>query len=226
MADFQTLRDAKNELVLADLHLAALFAPMSTPALTTLEDTASGDIVSLSNYRSAGLIEKGAGVSITNDIESTDIEAYGEAEPVRTIINKRSTSWQATFLETNKEVLEKYWGTSFADVVPTTHGGVVLEAPALPKNVYYRCILLGQDDVDDHPLYTYWIMPRVKLTSVDDQTLTDDGAIAYNLTFQAFRDSQVGFAVAQGWCGPGWLHLVSRAGFVTPPSSLSVSVAA
>lgn len=226
MADFETIRDAKNELVLADLHLAVLFAPSSTTALETLEDPSTGDIVSLSAYRSAGIMEKGAGVSITNDVESTDIEGYGEAEPVRTIINKRKVSFQATFLETNITTLEKYWGTSFANVVPSGHGGVVIEAPSLPKNQYYRTILLGQDDVDDDPLYTYWIMPRVKLESVDNQELKDDGAISYTLTFTAFRDSVVGFSVAQGWCGAGWLHLVSRAGFAAAPTGSLVVTAA
>jgi len=223
MADFETYRDAKNELVLADLHLAALFAPMSTSPIDTLEDVSSGDIVSLSDYKSAGLIEKQSGVDLGNDTESTDIEAYGEAEPVRTIINKRTTSFQATFLETNITTLEKYWGTTFSNIVPSTHGGVVLEAPALPKNVYYRLILLGQDDVDDSPLYTYWIMPKVKLDKVDNQGLKDDGAIAYNLTFKAFRDSVAGYSVAQGFCGPGWLHLVSRAGFIAAPTTLTVT---
>ncbi len=223
MADFETYRDAKNELVLADLHLAALFAPMSTAPVSTLEDPSTGDLVTLPTYKSAGLIEKAAGVSLTNDTESTDIEAYGEAEPVRIIINKRTTQFQATFLETNITTLEKYWGTTFSDIVPSTHGGVVLEAPALPKNVYYRCVLLGQDDVDDAPLYTYWIMPRVKLQSVDSQELKDDGAIAYTMTFQAFRESAVGYSVAQGWCGPGWTHLVSRAGFIAAPTTLTIS---
>jgi hypothetical protein len=226
MANFENIRDAKADLVLADLHLAVLFAPYTgTAALSTIEDTGTGDIVTLSDYRSAGIMEKGAGVDITNDITSKDIEGYGEAEPVRTIINKRITKFKATFLETNLTVLEKYWGTTFADVVPTTHGGVVLEAPALPKNVYYRCILLGQDDVDDFPLYTYWIMPRVKLASVDNQTLKDDGAVEYNLTFQAFRDPITQFSVAQGWCGPGWLHLVNRTGFVSTPTTLTVTAA-
>lgn len=225
MADFETLRDAKSDLVLADLHLAVLFAPYSTAPLTTIEDPSTGDIVTLTNYRSAGLMEKQAGVSLTNDVESTDIEAYGEAEPVRQIINKRTTSFQATFLETNKEVLEKYWGTSFGDVVPSTRGGVVIEAPALPKNIYYRCILLGQDTVDDDPLYTYFLMPKVKLQSVDNQELRDDGAITYTMTFQAFRDNTVDYSVAQGWCGPGWVHLVSRAGFAATPTDLTITAA-
>lgn len=227
MANFETIRDAKADLVLADLHLAVLFAPYTgTAALETIEDPSTGDIVTLTSYRSAGIMEKGAGVDITNDVDSQDIEGYGEAEPVRTIINKRTTKFQADFLETNITVLEKYWGTTFSNIVPSTQGGVVLEAPALPKNVYYRCILLGQDDVDEFPLYTYWLMPRVKLQSVDNQTLKDDGAVSYKLTFQAFRDPIVGFSVAQGWCGPGWLHLVNRAGFIDTPTGALTVVAA
>ena len=225
MPSFETYRDAKNELVVANLHLAALFAPMSTAPISTLEDAITGDLVSLPTYRSAGLMEKQAGVDLGNDTESTDIEAYADAEPVRTIVNKRTTTFQATFLETNITTLEKYWGTSFADVIPSTTGGVVLQAPSLPKNIYYRLVLLGQDDVDDDPLYTYWIMPRVKLDKVDSQSLKDDGTMAYNLTFKAFKDSTAGYSVAQGFCGPGWLHLVSRAGFITAPTTLAVTAA-
>lgn len=224
MANFETYRDAKNELVIAPLHLAALFAPMSTAPLDTLEDT-DGDLITLTGYRSAGLMEKGAGVDIGNDTDSTDIESYGDAEPVRNIINKKTVTFQATFLETNITTLEKYWGTSFSSVIPSEHGGVVLEAPALPKNVYYRCVLLGQDDVDDYPLYPYWILPKVKLDKVDNQGLKDDGTISYNLTFKAFKDSVAGYSVAQGFCGTGWTHLVSRAGFVADPTGLTVTAA-
>jgi hypothetical protein len=226
MADFETYRDAKSELVLASLRLAVLFAPMTTAPLDTLEDPATGDLVSLPQYRSAGLIEKGAGVDLGVDTSNTEIESYGDSEPVRTIINKRTTTFQATYLETNISTLGHFWGTDFSNVVPSSHGGVVLETPSLPKNIYYRAILIGQDDVDDNALYPYWIMPRVKLDSVDSQGLKDDGAMQYQLTFRAFRDSAAGFSVAQGFCGPGWTHLVSRAGFIAAPTgALTVTAA-
>lgn len=223
MADFENIRDAKNELVLASLHLAALFAPVASPVVTDLEDPATGDIISLDDYTSAGIIEKGAGVDLGNENNSTDIEGYGDADPVRTIINKRMVTFQANFLETNYQTLEKFWGTSLSGVVPSTFGGVVIQAPALPKNIYYRCILLGLDDVDGHDLFPYWIMPRVKLDSIDNQSLKDDGAMSYNLTFKAFRDSNAGFSVAQGFTGPGWTHLVSRAGFVAAPTTATLA---
>lgn len=218
MANIETYRDAKNELVLANLRLAVLFAPMSTVPLATLEDVATGDLVSLPDYRSAGLIEKGAGVDLGVDTSNNEIESYGDAEPARTIINKRTTTFQASYLETNITTLEHFWGTKFDEVVPSAFGGVVLETPSLPKNIYYRCVLIGQDDVDDNPLYSYWLMPRVKLDKVDNMGMKDDGAVEYKLTFRAFRDSVAGYSVAQGFCGPGWTHLVSRAGFIAVPT--------
>lgn len=225
MANFETIRDARDELVLADLHMAILFAPYSAAGITTLEDPTSGDLstTALASYTSGGIIEKGAGVDFSQGIHSTDIEAYGESDPVRTIINKRSISFKANFLETRVSVLEKFWGMSLSNIVPTTTGGVVIQVPTLPQNIYYRCVMIGQDDVNGAPFYPYYIMPRVKLEKVGDQKLKDDGTIDYDLTFKAFRDSALGFAVAQGWCGPGWLNLVARAGFVATPQVLTVT---
>lgn len=225
MADFETIRDAHNELVRAHLHFAILFDNTDNVAVETLEDPVSGELEVPVTAESAGIIEKAAGVSLTHDIESTDIDGYGDAEPVRTIISKRIVQFQANFLETNKVVLEKFWGTVFSDenltVSPT--GGVTLKAPTLPKNLFYRAYLVATDDVNGEDLYAYYIMPRVKLVNVDTQQSQDDGAVSYNMTFQAFKDSDLGFAVLQGWCGPGWLRLVDKTGFVAPVTAIEAT---
>jgi hypothetical protein len=221
--NFENIRSAKQELVLANLHLAVLFAPITSPVLTTLEDSSTGDIVSLSNYTSAGIIEKGAGVDIGNDNTSTDIEAYGDADPVRSIISKKTVTFMADFLETNLQTLQQFYQTSLTTITPSSQGGIVIQAPSLPKNIYYRAVLLGQDDVDGDDLFMYWIMPKVKLDKVDNQSIKDNGAMSYKMTFKAFRDSAAGFSVAQGFCGPGWNHLAARAGFGTAVTALTVT---
>lgn len=223
MPDFETIRDAKNDLVLSNQHFAVLFDSSVNAAAASLEDPSTGGLLLPTTAQPAGIIEKGAGVSLAHDITSTDIEGYGEADPVRTIISKRSISFEANFLETNKVVLEKFWGTVFdeSNLEVSATGGVVLEAPALPKNVFYRAYLVGLDDVNGNDLYTYYIMPRVKLTSVSNQDSKDDGAISYQMTFQAFRDAGTGFSVAQGWCGPGWRSLVHKTGFVAPATTIT-----
>ena len=225
MADFETVRAAAQDLVLSKLSLAILFARMTSPAITTVEDPATGDLADLTDYRSAGILQKDAGLSITSNIDSSDIEGYGEVEPVRTIITKRTTAFNASFIETNREVIEKFWGVELdgTNLTVSTHGGVTVKAPVRPKNVFYRCVLLGQDEVNGEDLYPYWILPKVKLTDVDNIDAKDDDAIQYKMTFQAFRDPEVGFSVLQGWCGPGWQLLVDKTGFVQPPTSIAAT---
>src|ERR1700744_323793 len=223
MSDFETVRDAKEALVLANLHFAILFDSTNSAGVDTLEDPSTGDLDIPDTAQSAGIIEKKAGVTLTHDIDSTDIEAYGEADPVRTIISKRTVSFDAYFLETNKVVLEKFWGTAFTDdnLDVSAMGGVVIKAPALPKNIFYRAYLVAEDDVNGADLFTYYIMPRVKLVKVDNQDSKDNDGYGYKMTFRAFRDQNLGFSVAQGWCGPGWRSLVGQTGFVAAPASIS-----
>jgi hypothetical protein len=225
MADFETVRAAAQDLVLSKLSLAILFARTTSPAITTVEDPATGDLVDLPDYRSAGILQKDAGLSITSNIDSSDIEGYGEVEPVRTIITKRTTAFNASFIETNREVIEKFWGVELdsTNLTVSPFGGVTVKAPVRPKNIFYRCILLGQDEVNGEDLFPYWIMPKVKLTDVDNIDAKDDDAIQYKMTFQAFRDPEVGFSVLQGWCGKGWQLLVDKTGFVQPPTAIAAT---
>lgn len=220
MADFETVRAAKADLVLANLHFAVLFDDSKNAGVSSLENVADGSLTLPAGAQSAGIIEKSAGVSLTNEMDSKDIEAYGEAEPVRSIISKRTVQFEAKFLETNKVVLEKFWATTFdgTNLDVSAQGGVTVKAPTLPKNVFYRAYLVATDDVNGQDLYAYYIMPRVKLVKVGNLDSKDDDAVAYTMTFQAYRDSGMGFSVLQGWCGPGWRSLVAKSGFVAQPT--------
>lgn len=225
MSDFEDVRAAQRDLVLSKLSLAVLFAPIETQAISTIEDPTNGELATLTGYTGAGIIEKDAGLSITNDIDSSDIEGYGEIEPVRTIIKSRKTSFNASFIETNRQVIEKYWGVNLdsSNLTVSAHGGTTVKAPPRPKNIHYRCILIGQDDVNGFDLYPYWILPKVKLSEVDNMDLKDDGPIEYRMTFQAFKDAGLGASVIQGWCGPGWRKLIDKSGFVSPPTAIDVT---
>lgn len=227
MSDFETVRDAREDLVLANLHFAILFDKMSNAAVSTLEDPATGDLDIPATAQSGGIIEKKAGVTLTHDIDSTDIEAYGEADPVRTIISKRTVSFDAYFIETNKVVIEKFWGTILDDtnLATSAFGGVTVKAPSLPKNIFYRAYLVAEDDVNGAELFAYYIMPRVKLVKVDNQDSKDNAEFGYKMTFRAFRDRAAGFSVLQGWCGPGWRALVGQTGFVAEVTAINATPA-
>lgn len=212
MTDFNTLKDAQADLVFAPLNLTVLLAPYSATPAETIE-AADGSLDVPAEYVSVGHFEKAGGLSIGTDMTSQDIEAYGEQDPIRTIISRRKTTISFSMYQNQRNVLELIWTADYSDVTQSATGGVVLPAPATPKNRYYRAILLGQDDRDEGEVWVYWLMPKVKLESVDSQTLNDDNVVMYKPTLVAFKDDVLGYSVAQGFAGPGWAALAADAGF-------------
>ncbi|AEF57195.1 major tail protein [Mycobacterium phage Crossroads] len=221
--DFYTIKDAQADLAIAPLNLTVLLAPYTvTPALT-LESAIDGSLEIPAGYKSVGHFQKQAGLTLGNEFDSKDIEAYGEPEPIRTIINKRTTTFDFSMYQNQRNVLELIWTQDFSDVEPSEFGGIVLEAPKVPKNIYYRAILVGLDDRNDREVWVYWLMPKVKLDRLDNQTLNDDNVIEYKPTLKAFRDDTVGYSVAQGFAGPGWRDIVATAGFGRALTALTIT---
>lgn len=225
MVDFYTLKDAQADLAIAPLNLTVLLAPYSVAPALTLESPTDGSLAVPAGYKSVGHFEKKAGLTLGNEFDSKDIEAYGEPEPIRTIINKRTTTFEFSMFQNQRNVLELIWTQDFSHIQPSEFGGVVLEAPKVPKNIYYRAILAGLDDRNDREVWTYWLMPKVKLDKIDNQTLNDDNVIEYKPTMKAFRDDTVGYSVAQGFAGPGWRDLVATAGFGTALTAIDATPA-
>jgi len=223
--DISTYKGAVADLALAPLNLTVLLAPYSATPATTLEDVSTGELTIPTTYQSVGHFQKKAGLNIMTDFQSQDIEAYGEADPIRTIISRRKTSFDFTMFQNQRNVLELVWATDFSAVTPTAFGGVVLQAPSKPQNKTYRAVVVGQDDRDGKNIWVYWMFPKVKLDKVDNQTLNDDGVIEYKPTLVAFKDDALGYSVAQGFAGPGWRDIVDEAGFKAAPTSISVTPA-
>lgn len=223
MTDFATLKDAQADLAFAPLNLTVLLAPYSATPAETLEGT-DGSLDVPAEYQSVGHFAKKAGLQLSTDMSTQDIEAYGESDPIRTIISRRKTSFMFSMYQNQRNVLELIWAEDYSNVTPSAHGGVVLPAPATPKNKYYRAALVGQDDRDGEEIWIYWLMPKVKLEKVDSQTLTDDNVIEYKPTLTAFKDETLGYSVAQGFAGPGWQSIVTQAGFGAIPQAKSKPV--
>jgi hypothetical protein len=223
--DFLSLKDAQADLALAPLNLTVLLAPYSATPAETLEG-ADGALDVPAEYQSVGHFQKQAGLSLMTDMSSQDIEAYGESDPIRNIISRKKTSFDFVMFENKRLVLEVIHSADFSDVTPSANGGIVLQAPTTPKNRYYRAALVGQDDHEEGEVWIYWLMPKVKLDKVDNQTLNDDNVLEYKPTLTAFKDDELGYSVAQGFCGPGWAAIADLAGFgTTKGASASESTA-
>lgn len=217
-----SLKNANSDLIISALNVAILLAPITAAMPETLEDPTTGDLIELPDFTSVGLTEKSSGTNFGQEVTSTDIESHGEAEPTKKIISKRTGSTDFVMQESNRQALELVNAADYSDVVPSAHGGVVLPTPGRPNIIYYRGIILGEDGSEGNEIYPYWLLPRVALTNVANQSLSDTGAITYHPTITWFKDKNFlipgGTASAQGFCGPGWQSLVAAAGFGTSVS--------
>ena len=212
-----SLKNANNDLIISALDVAILLAPYSAAMPETLEDPTTGDLISLPDFTSVGLTEKSSGTNFGHEITSQDIESHGEAEPTKKFISKRVGSTDFVMQESNRQALELVNSADYSDVTPSAHGGIVLPAPGRQNIIYYRGIILGEDGSEGNEIYPYWLLPKVALTNVANQSLSDTGAITYHPTLTWFKDKNFlgGTASAQGFCGPGWAELVAAAGFGT-----------
>ncbi|WP_157662866.1 phage tail tube protein [Prescottella equi] len=204
-----SVKNARDELLISALDLAVILAPYGTD----IPDSLSGPDMELlpftPEWEGQGLIEKKAGVDITNESDSTPIESYGELDPTKMIKGKKTTTIDYTAQQSGRSQLEVYWSADYSDVVPDAQSGEVrLPAPSAPNIIYYSAILLGQDGGPGEEIYPYWICPKVSVTKTGKQSLTPEGIITYPGTLTAYKSRIHGYSIAQGFCGTGWKNLV------------------
>lgn len=226
MADFDTLKGALTDLTFNARNAMVLLAKYDDDPVLTIESPTTGDLEIPTEYESVGHFEKKAGISIGMDVTSNDVEAYGELDPIRILLTKRETSIEVSLYEHKKLVQEIVWSQNLDSITPTSHGGVVIEAEHAPDTIFYRAIIVGRDRINNEYLYPFWLMPKVQLSKMSNVELNDEGVLMYKPTLRALRDDTTGYAVAQGWCGPGWRRVIDKTGFAPPLTSISATPAA
>lgn len=212
------IQNAQQELELAARDMTVLTCPfVGNPALTTLEDPATGALDVPDYYIPVGLHTKEDGVALGQNIEMVQIRSHGFASPTRTWANQRDITIGLVPQETNRGNLEKYWGADWSDVVPSAHGGVVMVLPELPLTLKYRAIALAWDDFEGEDIYIYWLMNKTEISNRENQQAVDNNLLRYPYTLQSFYDKTVGSPAAFGLCGPGWeaIQAVANTGFAS-----------
>jgi len=117
------------------------------------------------------------GISETIDRTTNQIRAWQDGALVREVTSEGTYSVSLTFLETNQEVLELYYGSSITDGVldgnPTATGG-------------RKSFVI---DVVDGSVVERTYIPSGEITSIGERTLASGDAIGYNVSITAYADS-------------------------------------
>lgn len=145
---------------------------------TAAAPTTSGS--ALTGFTDLGWISAD-GITETIDKTTNQIRAWQGGALVREVISEGTYSVSLTFIETNQEVLELYFGSSIVDGVlvgdPTQSGG-------------RKSFVM---DIVDGSVVERTYIPAGEITSVGERTLASGDAVGYTVTVTAYADAGVTF---------------------------------
>ena len=136
-----------------------------------------------SSWVDIGLVTTDGGTVGTN-INSTDIDAFGSFQPVRTLIQNEIITVAFTAQETNKVVAAiKTRQALSAVTVGTGHTLNTTRGPG--RDAHYGLVL----DALDGTNHIRKFYPSCRLTTLGDQQIGFGAAIVYPFTFTAYPDN-------------------------------------
>jgi hypothetical protein len=149
----------------------AVYVGPTTATAPTASDSALGlPFVDLGYVSSDGITE-------TIDRSTQQIRAWQNGALVREVVSEATYSVELTFVETKKDVLELYFGTTIVD-------GVLNGDPAQSGGRKSFVI-----DVIDGSIAERTYIPSGEVTSIGERTLASGAEIGYTVTITAYADA-------------------------------------
>lgn len=204
VASFDSVKD-HNVLNIRKALAGALFVKRfeedDTP-ITKVWSESAGLIVP-ADYVSVGVTAKGSPPQFGRDMQTSDVESWGHAEPTRSDVSRDVDTLQFTAQESKLIVFELYRGANYSSVTPDADGNIVLDKPSTTSTQFWRAFTLSKDG--DGTDAIYWIdwLPRCSVTAVENQTLGEDTELQYTVTLTGYQDKAVSTSRRTIWGGPG-----------------------
>ncbi len=149
---------------------AVYVAPTDTTAPSYSDDTLDDAFSDLGYVSADGIVE-------TIDKSTTQIRSWQDGSLVREIVSEGTYSVELTFIETNQDVVELYYGASLSS-------GVLDGDPRATGGRQSFVI-----DVVDGSSIERTYVPSGEITSVGERTLASGEAIGYMVTITAYADA-------------------------------------
>lgn len=210
MPGFVSLQVKKSQLIRKGLQGSVFVAPYSASAITAggLFDASSGELTALpAGYYDLGWTTD-AGAKVARAIKTSDISAWGSNDPVRTDITSDVTTLVVEAQETKLETVGLHIGVDPTTVTPGSNGVVEIPQPNVSAAIHYRILVVSVDETDAGEIAICKFLPRASVTDIGDQSFANgDAATTWPLTFTAYPDPVLGYAVDTFFGGAGWKAL-------------------
>lgn len=214
MVEFDALSAAKGKLIRKALGGIILVAPMTVDVPEKITD-AEGNLIDFAaaGFHSLGWLTKSDGINFTRETEQAEVESFGAQEPTRIDFVKDVTSAAFRCQETNKHVLELYYGKDLSETKADASGEVSFVNDSQPSTRYNRVIYIAKDGNGDDAKYIAKIMPKAIVAEAQDQSWSSESELSYGMTIKATTDDDLNYSVRHVFGGPGMKNLLADMGF-------------
>ncbi|HMH59211.1 MAG TPA: Ig-like domain-containing protein [Galbitalea sp.] len=223
---FQQMKDKQDPLVLAPLNSLVFAHKWSIGAdyiPDNICDPETGELLTLPvDWLTLGELQKKAGVDMTPDQKTSDVEGLGSLPARRTITTSEGLAIDFTAQEWRKVNTELYYGTDLSSTWANAVSGEWRGHKMVQSTSdYWSIIVLAFDGIVGSEIYPFWIFPKVMNTKAGKMSLADGSEIAFPSTLTCYQDAAyvssdgvVGSFYDFGVSGVGNIPLAKIGGFM------------
>ena len=121
------------------------------------------------------------GVTISDSITSTPVQAFGTNIPVRVIPTGESLTYKFNILESSSYAIETFYRKAVGSITPSS-GAFTVDRTANAARQLYSFVFDAVDGTNHLRVY----LPSCEVTDVDDQTIAAGAPITYGITLTAY----------------------------------------
>ncbi|MFE2998665.1 hypothetical protein ACFXG4_27140 [Nocardia sp. NPDC059246] len=227
---FQAMKAKNDPLVFAPLNSLVAAHPWSIGAPyipSSICNPTTGALQALpQGWSTLGELQKKAGVDMTPDRKSNDIEGLGSMAPRRSLRTSEGLSIDFTAQEWRKVNMSIFYDTDLSQTwANATSGEWRGHKMASPNANYWSLIVMAFDGIVGSEFYPFWIFPKVACNKVGKVSMQDGSEIAFPSTLTVYEDNA--FVSSDGAVGPlfdfgvagvGNIPLAKAGGFILATS--------
>ncbi len=214
----ETVAQRKAKLIRKAQDAVIFAAPTSVAAITALTSGATRELAALpAGWETLGHHTEDDGINWTREVDAADVRSHGSQEPTRRDITSDVRGLEVLAQESKRITMEMYHNVDLSAVTPAaTTSEIKFSPPRTAATNYWRLLAVAQDGAGDDTIYFARFCPRASVTDYPEQPWTKEDEVRWPLTFTAYVDDDLGYAMTEFWGGPGIVDLLTDMDFPPP----------
>ncbi|MDV2474236.1 hypothetical protein F8M49_00335 [Rhodococcus zopfii] len=215
LAELEVSRHQR-ELILKPNRMHIYGMPMTVNPIEYITEGTSSQLAELPDGAwDFGLLLKEDAITLTREMEKSDIMAVGYSNPIRSDFTSDIAGMQFTGLEANRYNIENNLGVDLSNMISNPETGeIAFDQPAIAEIRQQRYLAMAQFNSGVDRIYMGRLFYAGEVAEMGEQTLSDgEGSLTWPTTVNAMVDTEHGVSVRHYFGGPGWSRVLEDAGF-------------